>query len=115
MNFQVYDAQNGNETYPPTDFATFNIGQTAPEYLELGTILADGGETFGVSTIRFDSHEELLWMGNEGVSAATCFELRSSNMFFRTNVLIVFDSIGTCYILLYRCHAKVHVVSSTCK
>lgn len=64
----VYDAQNGNESYPASNFTTFNIGQSVPEYLEMGTILADGGETFGVSTVRFDTHEELLWMGNEGVS-----------------------------------------------
>lgn len=67
----VYDSQNGNDAYPPTNF-TFNIGQTVPEYLELGTVLADGGETFGVSTVRFDTHEELLWMGNEGVSNTKC-------------------------------------------
>lgn len=65
----MYDAQNGNEAYPESNFTTFNLCETVPEYLEMGTILADGGDTFGVSTIRFDTHEELLWMGNEGVSA----------------------------------------------
>lgn len=65
----MYDTQNGNEAYPASNFTTFNMCETVPEYLEMGTILADGGDTFGVSTIRFDTHEELLWMGNEGVSA----------------------------------------------
>lgn len=30
--------------------------------------MADGGDAFGVSTIKFDPHEELIWLGNEGVS-----------------------------------------------
>jgi hypothetical protein len=35
---------------------------------ELGSILTDGSDHFGVSTVLFDSHEELIWVGNEGVS-----------------------------------------------
>lgn len=42
----------------------FHIGQGEPEYLDLCTALTD--DCFGVSTVSFDKHEELLWMGNMG-------------------------------------------------
>lgn len=61
----MYDNQTRNE-YSPS-YGTFNMNQNDPEYIEYGTVLADGGERYGVSTVTFDTQEELLWMGNEGV------------------------------------------------
>ncbi|KAH0951906.1 hypothetical protein HN011_002510 [Eciton burchellii] len=36
------------------------------EFHETRTLLADGGDRFGVSTTIFDTVEELMWMGNQG-------------------------------------------------
>ncbi|XP_074108879.1 PAN2-PAN3 deadenylation complex catalytic subunit PAN2 isoform X1 [Cotesia typhae] len=36
------------------------------EFRETHTLLADGGDRFGVSTVTFDTVEELMWMGNQG-------------------------------------------------
>ncbi|XP_063236663.1 PAN2-PAN3 deadenylation complex catalytic subunit PAN2 [Bacillus rossius redtenbacheri] len=36
------------------------------EFQQTQTVLADGGDHFGVCALAFDRHEELLWMGNQG-------------------------------------------------
>nr|CAD7411340.1 unnamed protein product [Timema cristinae] len=81
----VYDDRNGHfpveeEHYelPSDGFvvpATEHFGDSYPEaeFQQTHTILADGGDRFGVCALAFDQQEELLWMGNQGVSSLYSF------------------------------------------
>ena len=44
------------------------------EFQKVHSLLVDGGDRFGVSTITVDLQEELIWMGNQGVSSIPCIE-----------------------------------------
>ena len=41
---------------------------TDGEYHQTGSLVVDGGDHFAVTATAFDHQEELLWMGNMGVS-----------------------------------------------
>lgn len=84
--YLVYDNQNGNDHYS-SGFGTYDMSQTNREFVEFGAVLADGGERYGVSALTFDSQEELLWMGNEGVSQSEIMVLWNSNVLLRTYIM----------------------------
>ncbi|XP_059609009.1 PAN2-PAN3 deadenylation complex catalytic subunit PAN2 [Phlebotomus argentipes] len=62
---QMFDNSNRGPEYT-TSFQPYAVDQSDQEYMPVGFVLADGGDRFGVSTVCFDTHEELLWMGNQG-------------------------------------------------
>lgn len=55
----------GDEYVPAAE--QFGEEFAGAEFHETRTVLADGGDRFGVSTVTFDNVEELMWMGNQGV------------------------------------------------
>lgn len=56
-----YATEYGNQYMAPKKSA---------EYEVRASVLVDGGDRFGVSAVTFDKYEELIWMGNQGVSIA---------------------------------------------
>ena len=61
------------QTYDPSNFAEYSTNghgtgvveeyETQNEFSPLSSVLGDGG--VGISALAFDTHEELLWMGNQ--------------------------------------------------
>lgn len=41
--------------------------------MQVKSVLVDRGDQFGVSSVVFDGREEMLWMGNAGVSRTCIF------------------------------------------
>jgi hypothetical protein len=79
IEFLVYD--DGAGDYAEGEYAIPNenfeeVAFNDAEFQETQTILADGGDRFGVSAVCFDVQEELLWMGNQGVLLSVLFLLR---------------------------------------
>ncbi|CAK9819946.1 PAN2-PAN3 deadenylation complex catalytic subunit PAN2 [Anthophora quadrimaculata] len=62
--------EESNYVLPADEYvpATEQFGEefSGAEFHETRTLLADGGDRFGVSTATFDNVEELMWMGNQG-------------------------------------------------
>lgn len=72
----------GDEYVPATE--QFGEDFAGAEFHETRTLLADGGDRFGVSTATFDTIEELMWMGNQGVQHYQCqaIFIRNINSFY---------------------------------
>ena len=61
------------QSYDPANFAEYSTNghgagvveeyETHNEFSPLSSVLGDGG--VGISALAFDTHEELLWMGNQ--------------------------------------------------
>jgi len=71
IDFQLLLISGNNYAVPTNEFvpAAEQFGEdfAGAEFHETRALLADGGDRFGVSTAVFDTFEELMWMGNQGV------------------------------------------------
>lgn len=102
--YETNSTQNGNYSPP-----TYNMGNL--EYREMGVLVT--GTSFGITSVKFDSHEELIWVGNEtghvssfytgSLQKYTSFQVHESEIIRQINtlddgVLILTPSILRCQI-----------------
>ncbi|CAH0715721.1 unnamed protein product, partial [Brenthis ino] len=55
-----------NDQYHPEYSQPYILRNEEAEYEIRSTVLVDGGDHYGVSSVVFDKFEELVWMGNQG-------------------------------------------------
>lgn len=67
----MYPGEAGEPFSAGGEFAHDSQGgefMSGGEFQESQSVLVDGGDRFGVSAVIVDRKEELVWMGNSGVS-----------------------------------------------
>jgi len=74
------------------------------------SVLVDRGDQFGVSAVVFDGQEEMLWMGNAGVSISvilsfnnSCSCIDDSNNNNNNNNGLIYNAHNVEEILNWRC------------
>lgn len=68
--------------------------------------MADGADRFGVQTIHFDPIEELIWMGNQGLTSTLLFCIQQFSLF-----LFVYTILHDCVCMCVCLFAGGHVTS----
>ncbi|XP_026676280.1 PAN2-PAN3 deadenylation complex catalytic subunit PAN2 [Diaphorina citri] len=73
----MYETMNGafirDTEVPVVSYTDPYINTLSAEFQESHTILTDAIHQYGITTLAFDPHEELLWMGNQGGYVASYY------------------------------------------
>ncbi len=72
MKYVFYSDYGPVESGTVPEDPTQQFEQQVGEFQKINSVLVDGGDRYGASAVTFDSAEELVWIGNQGVSYAKC-------------------------------------------